>query len=220
MLKTSNIKLNMLLKYTLVSFSIVSTSVAMSHAQGLQTLIESTNTFSRFLAALSSGVVVYLGIIMMGIAVVVFFAGMVRFIWANKKGEAGKLEEGRRFMLWGVIALFVMVSIWGIVGFLQDTVGIRTQTGGIVLPGMNFGSGGTTGAGGTPAQSGTQNNGGGLPGSGARSSVPTDGSCSRGAGYVCSIRTSSGNTVDGICTVSPEDGLSVYCNTNNTDFTP
>jgi hypothetical protein len=36
-----------------------------------------------------------------------------------------KRKAGKSFMIWGLIALFVMVSIWGLVGVLSNTFGIN-----------------------------------------------------------------------------------------------
>ncbi|MEK7143703.1 MAG: hypothetical protein AAB756_02635, partial [Patescibacteria group bacterium] len=36
-----------------------------------------------------------------------------------------KRKEGKQFMIWAVIALFVMISVWGLVGVLADAFGIR-----------------------------------------------------------------------------------------------
>jgi Type IV secretion system pilin len=56
------------------------------------------------------------------IAVLVFFWGLVKFIF--KAGDEKSHEEGRNRMIWGVIALFVLVSIWGIVKYLQSDFGL------------------------------------------------------------------------------------------------
>ena len=60
----------------------------------------------------------YLIILLVGIAVLVFFWGLVRFIF--KAGDEKAKDEGKRLMIWGIIALFVMVSVWGLVKFIQD----------------------------------------------------------------------------------------------------
>jgi len=65
-------------------------------------------------------------------AVVVFFWGMVKYIYSL--GEKEKVE-GRWLMVWGVIALFVMVSVWGLVGVLTNTFGLNnTPVDSIVIP--------------------------------------------------------------------------------------
>ncbi len=61
--------------------------------------------------------------LMAGIALLVFFWGLVKFI--TKAGDEAALEEGRRLMLWGIIALFVMVSVWGLTLFIQTNLGIH-----------------------------------------------------------------------------------------------
>ncbi len=64
------------------------------------------------------------------LAIVMFVWGAVKFFIINS-GEEAKREQGKQFMLWGVIALAVMVSVWGLVGILRSTFGF---TGGSVLP--------------------------------------------------------------------------------------
>lgn len=52
-------------------------------------------------------------------ALVLFLFGIVkRFFWG--KDSADKAEAGR-YILWGVVALFVMVSVWGLVNVLKTT---------------------------------------------------------------------------------------------------
>lgn len=60
--------------------------------------------------------------LMMALAVLVFFWGIVKFIANVTDDEARK--GGVRMMIWGMIALFVMVSFWGIIGFVQESFGI------------------------------------------------------------------------------------------------
>ncbi len=55
-----------------------------------------------------------------GLALVVFFWGLAKFI-LHSGDEKGR-EEGKEVMKWGIIALFVLVSIWGIVFFLTRDI--------------------------------------------------------------------------------------------------
>lgn len=51
-------------------------------------------------------------------ALVLFLFGVVKtFFWNSGAGK----EEGKGFILWGVVALFVMVSVWGLVNVLRST---------------------------------------------------------------------------------------------------
>ncbi len=54
------------------------------------------------------------------LAVVMFVWGTIKFFIIDVDEEA-KREQGRQFMLWGIIALAVMVSVWGLVGVLTET---------------------------------------------------------------------------------------------------
>ena len=57
--------------------------------------------------------------IVLAIAVLVFFWGLAMYMFNASDRE--KRIEGINIMFMGVIAVFVMVSIWGIVGILQQT---------------------------------------------------------------------------------------------------
>lgn len=59
------------------------------------------------------------------LAVAMFVWGVVQFV-INSSEEAKK-EKGRQFMIWGIIALTVMVSVWGLVAILGNTFGIDTN---------------------------------------------------------------------------------------------
>ncbi|HEY4483119.1 MAG TPA: pilin [Candidatus Paceibacterota bacterium] len=59
--------------------------------------------------------------ILVALALAYFIWGIIKFI-GTAGGEAH--EEGKKRMLWGIIALFVIVSIWGIVGYIGDIFGI------------------------------------------------------------------------------------------------
>ena len=62
-------------------------------------------------------IVDYLIIISIGLAFLYFFWGLAVFI--RKESESGDLEKGKNRMIWGVLAIFVMTSVWGIVYFLE-----------------------------------------------------------------------------------------------------
>ena len=56
-------------------------------------------------------------------AVASFIWGVVQFVINDS--EESKKAKGRNFMIWGIIALAVMVSVWGLVGILENTFGIN-----------------------------------------------------------------------------------------------
>ena len=61
--------------------------------------------------------------IVVGIALLAFFWGLVKFIFAQGSEEAK--ADAKKIMLWGLIALFVMVSVWGIVRFIGNAFDIQ-----------------------------------------------------------------------------------------------
>jgi len=79
--------------------------------------------------------------ILITIAIVVFFWGLIQYL-VNVGEEKSK---GLQTMIWGIVAIFVMVSIWGLVRILQSTLGIRGDEAGmrpsvpIIVPGTGQG---------------------------------------------------------------------------------
>ena len=53
-----------------------------------------------------------------GLALLVFLWGLAKFIF-HVGGDEKAVEEGKRVMKWGLLALFVGFSVWGIVIFFQ-----------------------------------------------------------------------------------------------------
>ena len=60
------------------------------------------------------------------VAVVMFIWGAVNFFIINADEEA-KRTQGKQFMVWGIIALAVMISVWGLVNVVGGTFGIKTN---------------------------------------------------------------------------------------------
>jgi len=53
-----------------------------------------------------------------GFAVLGFVRGIAVFIWWAENEE--KRKDGKKFMLWGLVGMFLMVSFWGIIYIIQD----------------------------------------------------------------------------------------------------
>jgi len=64
--------------------------------------------------------------IVIAIGLLLFLWGLVTYIAAS--GDEAAKEEGKRKMVWGVIALFVMVAVWGIVQILITLTGADNNT--------------------------------------------------------------------------------------------
>mgnify|MGYP001568526203 CR=1 FL=1 len=61
--------------------------------------------------------------IVVGLAVVYFFWGVGQFILNS--GDQKMREDGKKKIMWGVIALFVMFSIFGILAWVGNIFGIK-----------------------------------------------------------------------------------------------
>lgn len=81
--------------------------------------------------------------IIFALALALFFWGLVQFIM--KSGDAKLRDEGKQRMIWGIIALFVMISIYGILNFVGSLVGINPNSSGSleVCPPGTINAGGT-----------------------------------------------------------------------------
>jgi Type IV secretion system pilin len=63
----------------------------------------------------------------LGVALIVFVWGLVKMIIeVNRGGSDTSIEEGKKRMIWGVVALFVIVSIWGIYALFVEVFGISS----------------------------------------------------------------------------------------------
>ena len=63
--------------------------------------------------------------LLIGLAVVFFLVGVVKFMFSA--GDVEKRKEGRTMMIYGIIGLFVMVSVWGLVGILTGTFHLNNR---------------------------------------------------------------------------------------------
>jgi heme O synthase-like polyprenyltransferase len=60
--------------------------------------------------------------LVIGIALIYFVIGVIKYIGAG--GEEEKRKEGRNMMVYGIIGLFVIVCVWGLVNVLASTFNV------------------------------------------------------------------------------------------------
>ena len=60
-----------------------------------------------------------------GLAVVIFLWGVVQFVILGA-GEEEKRTRGKQLMIWGIIALTVMIGVWSLVKIVATTFDIDT----------------------------------------------------------------------------------------------
>jgi hypothetical protein len=88
--------------------------VAGAQSGGFQNLDAAVNSIGNLITKLIP--------IVIGAAVLVFLWGILRFVVAS---DAEDRTAARNFMIFGVVALFVMVSVWGLVNFFRNTLGVN-----------------------------------------------------------------------------------------------
>jgi hypothetical protein len=76
----------------------------------------------------------YLFPLMISLALAAFFWGLGRFIYNSDSDDAR--ENGRYFMIVGVVTLFIMVSVWGIVALIGSELQIG-RSGACPPPSIN-----------------------------------------------------------------------------------
>jgi hypothetical protein len=103
--------LNKIFKMVFVSTLIVSPIFVLAQGGAFNPrVLGGTTTFFENVL----GIIQILIPIAFALAVLFFFWGIARYIWYLGKEK----ESGKQIMIWGVIAIFVMSSIWGIVSFI------------------------------------------------------------------------------------------------------
>lgn len=82
------------------------------------------------LISLAGRIVTSLIPLLIAVALVVFFWGLVKYVLSGGEDHA----QGRNIMIAGLVALFVMVSVWGIIRLAQNTLGIDSSNSGSIAP--------------------------------------------------------------------------------------
>ena len=130
------------MKKALISAGMFGTTVALTLAQVSATItIGNGATQGQVnggalisLLNLAQQIVSRLGIFAVGVALLCFFWFLINFIIKGSKDPAEQ-SKSLRGMAYSILALFVMVSIWGIIGLLGSIFGIN-QGGNIPIPGI------------------------------------------------------------------------------------
>jgi len=103
-------------------------TVALPALASAATLLDTLALANTFLNALIG--------LFITLAIVVFFWGLIRYLVSVGEEKA----EGLQIMFYGVIAIFVMVSIWGIIRLLQSTFKV-TSTDPVIPKGIQINTG-------------------------------------------------------------------------------
>ncbi len=115
--------------YIAVASTLLVPAVSFAALGGVETLLKETLKVINLLIP-----------VCLGLSLLYFFWGVGQFI-LHDAGNDKTREDGKKKMLWGIIALFVMFSLFGILRFIGDSLGVET--------GLPTGPSGTSGGGDT-----------------------------------------------------------------------
>lgn len=83
-------------------------------------------TFAQFIGSGSTGVIGLLNVVVVpvifALAFLVFVWGVINYFFLHS-GDEQKRAEGRMFVLWGLLGMVVLFSVWGFVNLLLSTLG-------------------------------------------------------------------------------------------------
>ncbi len=87
-------------------------------------------TFAQFVGNGQSGII---GAINTAVVPVIFAFAFAAFIWGVTKyffinaDDETKRAEGKQFVLWGILGMVVLFSVWALVNMLLSTLGIAPR---------------------------------------------------------------------------------------------
>lgn len=62
------------------------------------------------------------------LAFLLFIWGVFKYFFGSGSSAEENRREGSKFILWGIIAFAIMISVWGIVNVLVNTFGFNQQS--------------------------------------------------------------------------------------------
>ncbi|MFZ3043887.1 MAG: hypothetical protein WA058_02135 [Minisyncoccia bacterium] len=84
-------------------------------------------TFAQFVGSGSSGIIGVLNTVVVPLifafAFVAFIWGVIQYFFLHGDEEKSR-GAGRQFILWGILGMVVLLSVWGLVRLLLSTLGI------------------------------------------------------------------------------------------------
>lgn len=116
------------MKKTLITSSVVLSTVFAVFAQTANT---ANLTPIKSLLKQVSEILGMLSPIAVGLALLAFFWYLIIFIWKGKDDGEQK-KAGLAGMGYSILALFVMIAIWGILALVANIIGVNVNTPGVV----------------------------------------------------------------------------------------
>jgi hypothetical protein len=67
--------------------------------------------------------------ILLALAIVAFFWGLVKYLYGGKG-----LKAGKDMMIGGIVAIFIMATLWGVLNFIARNLGINQTNNALNAP--------------------------------------------------------------------------------------
>lgn len=112
---------------------VASSSVKASNTDYMAIANNTIADTGKLIKNVNNNIAANLVILLSSIAFILFLYGLVRFIYDRSSGDDKDLEKDKKAMGWGLAALFVLISVWGIIKMFQGFLGIQ-NAGDINLP--------------------------------------------------------------------------------------
>jgi hypothetical protein len=84
-------------------------------------------TFAQFIGSGSTGVIGFMNLIIVpvifALTFFIFVFGVLKYFIFHGSNDAER-EHGRQFVLWGILGMVLMFSVWGVVNLLLSTLGV------------------------------------------------------------------------------------------------
>jgi hypothetical protein len=87
----------------------------------IPTAYAQTDGVTTLLGKINEHVINPLVVLLFAVAFVQFVIGLFKFFGSRENAE--ELQTGKRHMLWGIIGMAIMVSVFGIMNLLTNTIG-------------------------------------------------------------------------------------------------
>lgn len=68
-------------------------------------------------------------VLIFSLGLMMFMWGLVEFMWKSDSSTAW--ETGVKHMTYGVLGMFMMVAVWGIIGLIANTLGLTRGANGL-----------------------------------------------------------------------------------------
>ena len=59
-------------------------------------------------------------LVIFALGFLLFVYGLVEFLW--KLNEGGESHEGKQHMVWGIVGMLIMISVYGILDIIDNTL--------------------------------------------------------------------------------------------------